>query len=294
MEKVIFDTDIGSDIDDALALAYLLKEPRCELLGVTTVTSYPELRASMVSAICRNAGRGEVPIHVGCPQSLLIDVPQRNAEQAKAIGAWDHAEFERRNTAIDFLYRTIMANPGEVTLLAVGPMTNVAVLFATHPDVAAKLKKLVLMCGKFEKGGGPEWNALNDPHATAITYGRGFQSRPPLHCSCGLDVTTKCTLHRDEGREKFKQYPVLGPVSDFAEVWFAKRELATFHDPLAAVCVFEPDVCKWRDVRVEVSTLAPTLGYTVPLYHTEDKPHKIGESVDSARFFDIYFSTIGK
>ena len=55
MEKVLFDTDIGTDIDDSLALAYLLKEPQCKLLGVTTVTSFPELRASMDSAICRNA-----------------------------------------------------------------------------------------------------------------------------------------------------------------------------------------------------------------------------------------------
>lgn len=292
MEKVLFDTDIGTDIDDSLALAYLLKEPQCKLLGVTTVTSFPELRASMVSAICRNAGRNDVPIHVGCSQSLLIDVPQNSAEQAKAIGAWGHATFERKNTAIDFLYQTILDNPGEVTLLAVGPMTNVAVLFATHPDIATKLKKLVLMCGKFEQGGGPEWNALNDPHATAITYGRGFQSKPPLHYSCGLDVTTKCKLDRDVVREKFKLYPILGPVRDFAEVWFSRSQTVTFHDPLAAVSVFHPDVCKWRDVRVEISTLPPTAGYTVPLYHTEDKPHKIAESVDAERFFDIFFKTI--
>ena len=66
-EKVLFDTDIGSDIDDALALAYLLKEPRCELLGITTVTSFPEQRAAMCSVICRHAGRPDIPIHVGGP-----------------------------------------------------------------------------------------------------------------------------------------------------------------------------------------------------------------------------------
>jgi inosine-uridine nucleoside N-ribohydrolase len=74
--KVILDTDIGSDIDDALALAYLLSQLRCELVGVTTVTGEPQLRAEMVSVVCRNVGRDDVPVHSGCPEAMLIEMRQ--------------------------------------------------------------------------------------------------------------------------------------------------------------------------------------------------------------------------
>ncbi|MGB2821424.1 MAG: nucleoside hydrolase, partial [Phycisphaerae bacterium] len=80
--KVLFDTDIGSDIDDAVALAYLLCQGRCELLGVTTATGEPDKRAEMVSAVCRNVGRGEVPVHAGCPEAMLIEMRQKTAPQA--------------------------------------------------------------------------------------------------------------------------------------------------------------------------------------------------------------------
>ena len=68
--KLLLDTDIGNDIDDALALAYLLREPQCELLGVTTVCGEPEKRCEMASAICHHLGRPDVPIHPGCPVPL--------------------------------------------------------------------------------------------------------------------------------------------------------------------------------------------------------------------------------
>ena len=70
---VLLDTDIGSDIDDAVALAYLLKQPRCDLLGVTTVTGEPTKRAMLADAICQAAGRTDIPIHVGTEAPLLVD-----------------------------------------------------------------------------------------------------------------------------------------------------------------------------------------------------------------------------
>ena len=103
--KVLLDTDIGTDIDDALALAYLLKQERCELLGVTTVTGQAGSRAELASAICLRAGRDDVPIHAGCPQSMLIDMRQKKAPQAAALGNWDRRRDFAENTAIEFLRR---------------------------------------------------------------------------------------------------------------------------------------------------------------------------------------------
>lgn len=288
--KVLFDTDIGSDIDDALALAYLLCEPRCELVGITTVTGEAYLRAEMASAMCRHVGRDDIPIHVGCHRALLGRLRQEQAPQAAALGARDRRRFAADNTAIEFMRRTIRANPGEITLLAVGPMTNLALLFATDPEIPALLQGLVLMCGRFQPNLGGEWNAFNDAFATAITYGSATHARPPRHVSYGLDVTTKVRLSADECRRRFTTR-VLEPVRDFAEVWFTRSAEVTFHDPLAAVSLFEPEICRHHRGRVTISLQAPTEGFTV--FTPEDQgPHEIAVEVDAARFFTRYFDTL--
>lgn len=288
--KVLFDTDIGSDIDDAVALAYLLSQERCDLLGVTTATGEPDKRAEMVSAVCRHVGRDEVPIHAGSPQAMLIEMRQKAAQQAAALGDWPRRRDWPVNTAIDFLRATIRAHPGEITLLAVGPMTNLGLLFATDPEIPAMLKQVVLMCGRFFTSMGGEWNAIGDPHATAITYGNGRQSRPPRHVSYGLDVTTQCMMDADECRKRFTA-KVLQPVRDFAEVWFTRAPRICFHDPLAAASIFDPEICQYRRGTVTVSLSEPTMGWTV--FRPDDAgPHTVASAVDSKRFFDHYFGVV--
>lgn len=289
--KVLFDTDIGSDIDDAVALAYLLSQPRCDLLGVTTVTGEPELRAEMASAMCVHVGRDDIPVHAGCPQAMLIEMRQKQAPQARALGERPRQRVFAPDTAVEFLRETIRAHPGEVTLLATGPMTNVGLLFATAPEVPAMLKQLVLMCGRFFERMQGEWNAIGDPHATAIAYGAGCQSRPPSHVSCGLDVTTRCRLGVDECRKRFAA-KVLEPVRDFAEVWFGRADQITFHDPLTAACLFEPDLCTYRQGKVRVSLAEPTMGWTVFSDRDGDKPHTVACEVNADRFFEHYFDIV--
>ncbi len=293
--KVLFDTDIGSDIDDALALAYLLREPRCELLGITTVTGEPARRAEMVSAVCRHAGRDDIPIHVGVSVPLLIPQPQPRAPQAEALGNWPRNRFSNNPTAIEFLRQTIRAHPGEITLLAVGPLTNIGLLFAADPEISSLLQSLVLMGGRFFTAQGGEWNAIGDPHATAIVYGGGTQAWPPRHVSYGLDVTSRCVMPADECRRRFTA-SVLEPVRDFAEVWFRHQPRITFHDPLAAVGIFDPDVCRYRQGRVVVSTTVPTAGWTVfqPVKNGEPAPHTVACDVDADRFFNRYFSIVNE
>lgn len=290
--KVLLDTDIGSDIDDALALAYLLCQERCDLLGVTTCTGEADLRAEMVSAMCRHLGRPEVPVHVGCAEGILLPTRQPHAQQARALGQRDRQRFAGApSDAVEFLRRTIRANPGQVTLLAIGPLTNLGVLFALDPEIPALLRQLVLMCGRFVRETGGEWNAINDPHATAIVYGAGPHGRPPRHVSFGLDVTMRCTLAADRCRQRFTAR-ALEPVRDFAEIWFRDRPEIVFHDPLAAACIFEPDICRYRDGRVDVSLHAPTLGWTVFDPSADPKPHTIAVEVDAERFLEHYFATV--
>jgi purine nucleosidase len=289
--KVLLDTDIGSDIDDAVCLAYLLAHPDCELLGITTVSGEPVERAKLASAVCTVAG-GDVPIHPGAESPLLVPQRQVDARQATALDRWQHRTDFEQGGAVEFLRQKIRAHPGEVTLLAIGPLTNVALLFAVDPEIPSLLKQLVLMCGRFLPGEGApvaEWNALVDPAATAIVY----RARPPLHRSIGLDVTSRTTLTADEVRERFRS-PLLAPVREFAEVWFdSGQPVITFHDPLAAATIFEPDLCGYQQGIVEVELEEPdSLGATDWMPGDAGAPHQVAVTVDPDRYFEHFFAVL--
>jgi inosine-uridine nucleoside N-ribohydrolase len=286
--KVILDTDIGSDIDDAVALAHLLARPDCELLGVTTVTGEAVERAKMVSAMCKVAGK-DIPIYPGLETPMLVPQKQTKCPQAKALKKWPHEKKFPEGGAVEFLRRTIEANPGEVVLLTIAPLTNIGLLFATHPGISSKLKALVMMCGVFTNrlaGVGPcEWNAIGDPHATAIVY------RAPVrvHRSVGLEVTCRVRMSADEVRRRFTA-ELLRPVRDFAEDWFAKRAEITFHDPLAAVAVFDEKVCRWERGAVEVELKSDRVAGMTHWKQDPSGPHEVALDVDPERFFDRYFA----
>lgn len=286
---LLLDTDIGSDIDDAVALAYLLRQPRCELLGITTVTGQPRERAMLADAVCRAAGRTDIPIHSGVEPPMLTEPIQSTASQAVVLGRFPHRDDFAPNTAVEFLRQTIRARPGEITLLAIGPLTNVGLLFAVDPEIPRLLKELVLMCGLFDPrtpyGNIREWNAFGDPYATAIVYRAPVQS----HVSFGLDVTTRCTMDADECRRRLRGGP-LDVVAAMAEVWFAHSGRITFHDPLAAASIFVPELCSYQDGTVEVELLSQRApGITYWNAHTEEKPHRVAVDVNAGAFFEEYF-----
>lgn len=288
-EKVILDTDIGSDIDDAVCLAYLLAQPHCELLGITTVTGESVKRAMLASALCKVAKR-RIPIFPGCEKPMFVDPIQPTASQAEALAAWDHERDFPQGKAIEFLRDTIRKYPGEVTLLAIGPLTNVGILFAMDPEIPAMLKRLVLMCGVFTHrlaGVGPrEWNAMGDPHAAAIVYRAACR----VHRSIGLDVTCQVTLDAADVRKRFKT-PLLKPVLAFAEVWFRGVERITFHDPLAATTIFDDSICTFEKGTVEVELHSKrVLGMTHWSPGGDSPSHEVALGVHPERFFEHYFS----
>ncbi|MBI2298189.1 MAG: nucleoside hydrolase [Armatimonadetes bacterium] len=291
---VILDTDIGSDIDDAVALAYLLCQPRCELVGVTCVSGNTLDRARLADAVCRAVGRGDVPIHRGAEPSLLRGMKQPHAPQAEALGRWEHRADFPPATAVEWLRQAIRARPGEITLLSIGPTSNVGLLFAIDPEIPALVKDYVLMGGRYfpgdMPGGWSEWNILCDPEAAAIAFDRG----PDGLRGVGLDVTCQCRRCAEEVRGRFgRAGGALAPVLDFAEVWFRHADVVTFHDPLAAACLFEPDLCRWQrgTVRVELrSDLTAGLTHFQP---GDDGRHQTACGVDAERFFAHYFAVTG-
>ena len=288
--KIILDTDIGSDIDDAVCLAYLLAQPECELLGITTVSGEADKRAMMASALCKIAGK-QVPIFPGAESPLLIQAQQPYASQAAALGRWEHDTSFPHGKAIEFLRETIRANPGEVVVLGIGPMTNLGLLFSVDPEIPALLKELVLMCGVFSgktdwhSAPEREWNALNDPHAAAIVYRANVRH----HRSVGLDVTTRVTMQADQFRERCNA-PLLRPVLDFADIWFKERDIITFHDPLAATAIFNDSICTFTKGTVDVEFANMELAGKTSLDTRSSNPqHEVALEVRPEQFFAEYF-----
>ena len=286
--KVLYDTDIGSDIDDAVSLAYLLANPDCELLGVTTVSGDTIARAKMASVLTKIAKKN-IPILPGVQQCLVTEQKQPDVPQAVALDKWDHDTKFSHGGAIEFMRQTIRANPGEVILLGTGPMTNIAALFAVDEEIPKLLKSLVIMCGVFSNRVPGlwrlEWNALVDPVAAAMVY----RAKPPIHRSIGIDVTIQVTMPAAEVRKNFMA-PLLRPVLDFAEVWFQRSEKITFHDPLAAATIFDNKLCGFEKGHVDVEFKSDKLSGMTIWNEGKDKGyHEVALTVDSKRFFNHFF-----
>ena len=129
MDKIkgIIDTDIGSDIDDVLCLAYVLSEPRFEIPGITTRSSEPWKRAEIADSVCRTAGRS-IPIFVGCDKPLSSAQKQTAVHQYPVVKSLPHSIYPKENRAVGFMKNAIERYPGEVVVLAIGPLTNIGTL----------------------------------------------------------------------------------------------------------------------------------------------------------------------
>jgi inosine-uridine nucleoside N-ribohydrolase len=168
-------------------------------------------------------------------------------------------------------------------------MTNIALLFKVDPEIPSLLRSLVMMCGS-QANTAPssriiEWNAICDPHATAIAY----NANVGVHRSVGLQITQQVTMPAAEVRQRFSA-KLLQPVLDFAAIWFQKQTKITFHDPLSAAVIFDDQICQFErgDVRVELST-EHGQGRT-DWSPSESGKHEIAAQVNATNFFSHFFS----
>jgi inosine-uridine nucleoside N-ribohydrolase len=205
---------------------------------------------------------------------------------------WPHETEFGNDDAVEFLAETIRSHPNEVVLLAVGPMTNVANLFTRHSDTPGLLKSLQLMLGRFidpyNETPSAEWNAHCDPAAASAVYSDPSSRNISNHTSLGLDVTTKVTMNSDEVKQYF-QHPMLKPVYEMSSVWFDERAILNFHDPLAAVTLFDDNVVEFQIGTAAVTRADDRDDGITDWAPGEDGPHRVGLKVDATRFFESYF-----
>lgn len=287
--KLIVDTDIGSDIDDALCLAYLLQQPRCEILGITTCSSEPEKRAEIADAICQYVGR-EFPIFPGLGAPILGKQLQVAVHQYDVVEQFPHRKQFPQNRTITFMKEMIEANPHEITLLPIGPLTNIGALFAAYPHLIPLVKEVSFMGGSFFDEAVAfmpvEWNIKNDPVAAKIVFDSGVPIRV-----AGLDVTLglkiRCTDFINASRAK-----VLEPVVACARKFLERTNDMYFHDPLVAAILFEEDICSFKRGFVHID-IGCDWGRT---YFTEDGKGNVlvADTVDTERFFWHYYGVVDK
>lgn len=279
-EKILLDTDIGSDIDDAICLSYLLSNPDCELVGITTVTGEPEKRAMIARYLCEKAKK-DIPVFPGMNEPLIGQQKQKQALQFEYLEKISyHATFEK--DWFNFLRNNIRKYKGEIVLITIGPLTNIGTLFKIDPELPSFLKAMYIMGGNFfDNEKKAEWNISCDPFAAHTV----FNSSVKNIYVCGLDVTKKVRMNKQEVFERFKKSPILKEVLNFAEIWFRKSDAITFHDPLAACSIFNNDVCRFKKGKVFVEQLGQT-GFI----EDENSNVNVAFDVNCELFFSHFFS----
>ena len=201
--KMILDCDPGHD--DAIAILLALGSPEIDLLGITTIGGNHSLEKVTFNAraVCELAGRPEVPVHAGCMKPLVreaIDAAYIHGETGlDGVELPEPSRPQAEQHAVAWLIETVMSHePGTVTLVATGPLTNVAVAARMEPRIVGRIKEIVLMGGAYGVGNATpvaEFNILCDPEAAHIV----FNERWPL-TMIGLDVTHRALCTPDVQR----------------------------------------------------------------------------------------------
>ena len=274
--KIIIDTDPGQD--DAVAILLALASPEdLEVLGITAVAGNVPLALTAKNArkVCEVAGRPDVKVYAGCDRPLAHTlVTAEHVHGKTGLDGPDLPEPEmplQQGHAVDFLIDTLRAEPaGTVTLCPLGPLTNIATALQKAPDIAGRVREIVLMGGAYFQVGNitpaAEFNIYVDPEAAEIVFKSGI----PI-VVMPLDVTHKAlvTAPRNEAFRNLGTEPgrIVAEWTDFFER-FDKEKYgsagAPLHDPTVIAYLLKPDLFRGRHINVEIETgSALTRGMTV-------------------------------
>jgi len=302
---LIIDTDPG--LDDALALLLALGSPEVDLIGVTTVAGNTSLANTTANAlrILELAGRGDIPVAAGAARGLIREAP-RTAEHVHGgdgLGGVPLPPPVSRPVdahAVDFIAERLLASEAPVTIVAIGPLTNIALLLAVHPAAAARIGRLVLMAGAARGGNSTptsEFNVRSDPEAAYRVFAAGL----PL-TMVGLDVTDRAVVTLQDVEALRDGGPIARFVVqtvDYYSRFHEDRYGATVtyqHDALAVAEAVAPGIVHTSHLYVEVEYgHGLTRGTTVVDGHgvTGREPNTdVALEFDHPRFVDLMVSRL--
>ena len=303
MQKVVWDMDPG--IDDALALLLALKSPEVQVLGITTVAGNAPVEMTSDNARCilEFLGEGSIPVAMGAANPLnhtLKDALSYHGPDGLGnchlpppklplypVKAWD------------FIARLVFDAPGELALLATGPLTNVAYAFEMHPELPKLLDKLVLMggaysltpCGKGNRTPFAEFNIWQDPEAAHIVFDSGADI-----FDVGLDVTmdpAACLNGWHLKQIKTGHTPAAHLAARLVEYDVKYHGCCRMHDPLALAMLLDDSLLDFTSVRVEVVGGNDwDRGVTRILSSGSYQLVHVASSVEGSRFLELFLSRI--
>jgi purine nucleosidase len=260
VRHVIIDTDIGTDVDDLLALVFIAKAPELCLEGITTVHGDTLLRAKIARIACQRIGIPELPIAPGTSETLSGHQISWAGHEGDGISGLDRAPVDRNDSAQQFLLDQSEKYSGELEILAIGPLTNLAKAVICCPDFKSHVKRLYLMGGAYWLDYS-EHNIETDVLAAKIV----FESGMPI-TAIGLDVTLRVWLTEREV-EQLRHLPNgLGPLLEgqIRRWWkYLGRNQNNPHDPLAALAMVRPDLFLFERCDVAICTEHNRLGHLV-------------------------------
>ena len=263
--SIVLDTDIGDDIDDALALALALNSPEIDVQGITTVFGDAQRRAQLAKHILSTFGREDIPIAVGIGKPLQQRHPPSGVAQAVILGnmLYDEETFSTFSGP-EFIVQQALEHPGKLTLVCIGPLTNVALALLIEPRIALAIRSIVMMGGSSGLPL-PEWNVRSDVQAAHMVLSSGI----PITL-IGLNVTTRCQLRKQDIEQLRKSTTAQAQLLyQLITIWQQHRprwhsSLPYLHDPLTIAALCTPGLLKWQDMPVQVVTRGPFEGFMVP------------------------------
>ncbi len=310
MERIPIIIDCDPGVDDALAIILALHHPKVQLRALCSVTGNGNLEnttrnAKDILALCQ---RRDIPVYQGCGVALDGVQPETVESSFGDDGLGGYAASiasdneVRQEHAVDFLLREISEHPGEITLFAIGPCTNIAHAIRRDATFAGKVKRLIVMGGA--KGTGnmspvAEYNFWADPLAAKEVFEAGF----PKVDMIGLDVTNKIALGADV-REMMRIFDT--PISRFIyhatqkgvdDNWdFARRPVAPMHDVLTVGYLIDESILEMQDAFIEIETDGLSKGQSLVdiggYWHNGQCNARYAASVDSRKFYQLFLTTV--
>ena len=302
---IILDCDPGHD--DAIALLLALASPELDLLGVTTVSGNQTLDKTTANAlrVLDFAGRADVAVHAGADAPLVrIRDVAAHVHGESGLDGPDLPPPTRaagKQHAVDFLADQIRARNGAVTLVPTGPLTNIALLFALHPDAVPQ--RIVLMGGAVGEGNrtpAAEFNIWADPEAAQRVFAAGLDTT-----MIGLDVTHRALITdthterlRGSGRVGAMVAELMDFYSRFHRVRYPELPGSPMHDPVCVAHLVDPGLLDVRDASIEVDcSTGPSRGRTNVDWrgreHFGAPDAKVALGIDGERFADLLIERIG-
>ena len=285
-EKIIIDADVG--VDDALAILLALASPELELVGITTVFGNATIENSTRNALYLVSMIGaDVPVAKGAGVPLVLPAgpPADFVHGTNGLGNVN-CPFDESLTPVDedaaqFIISQSKRYPGELSLVPVGRLTNIALALKRDPTLPSRIKRIVLMGGAYQVPGNvtpvAEANIWGDPHAADIVFGAGWDI-----VAIGLDVTTKLLVNDIDLQGLARKNPEVGGfIRDFCQFYLAFYQsvgvMGGFyvHDPSAILYLLNPSLYTTQTAPVRVATQGIALGQTIAAFapHNTQKGH---------------------